>query len=226
MRPLREYIDELRSLDQNNIGSWPTWAYGLSIAIVSLVIMLIAGWYFVLPKRDELESAVQKEQTLREQFRARQAEVANLEAYRAQLAQMQAAFGNLLAQLPSQTEVPSLLRDISQARSANGLDEQLFKPEPEVSRDFYAELPNDLVVTGDFHQFGRFVSDVAALPRIVTIDDVKIEPVGTRPGNTTQPDSNPLRMSLTATTYRYLDGRSQAKTTRGTASKTQTGTRR
>lgn len=207
MRALSEYIDELRSLDQNNIGSWPPWAYGLAVTLVSLIVMAVSAWYFVLPRRAGVQDAVQQESVLRQTFESRQAQVANLAAYRAQLATMQAEFGHLLAQLPSRTEVPSLLRDISQARSANGLNEQLFKPEPEVRKDFYAELPNDLVVTGDFHQFARFVSDVAALPRIVTLEDITIEAntaAGGRAG-AGAPSDAPLRMSLTATTYRYLE---------------------
>ena len=206
MRPIREYIDELRSLDQNNIGSWPTWAYGLAISAVSLVIMLIAAWYFVLPKRDALADARHQESQLKESFRIKEAMVSNLGAYRDQLAAMQTEFGHLLAQLPSKTEVPSLLRDISQTRSANGLDEELFKPEPEVAKDFYAVLPNDLIVTGDFHHFGTFVSDVAALPRIVTISNVHIEPVNKGHDKTSGSGEGkgPLRMSLTASTYRYL----------------------
>ncbi|WP_423823156.1 type 4a pilus biogenesis protein PilO [Salinisphaera sp. SPP-AMP-43] len=205
MRALGEYIDELRSLDQNNIGSWPTWAYGLAISVVSLVIMLIAAWYFVLPKRDALADARRQESQLKQTYKIKQHLVTNLDAYRDQLDAMRAEFGNLLAQLPSRTEVPSLLRDISQTRSENGLDEELFKPKPEIQKDFYAVLPNALIVTGDFHDFGQFVSDVAALPRIVTISDVHIESV--RPGSPQPTDaSSPglLRMSLTASTYRYL----------------------
>lgn len=206
MRNLRSYIDELRSLDQNNIGSWPTWAYGFAIGAVSLMIMIIAAWYFVLPRSDALKQAEHRESELKQTFEIKQKRVANIDAYRSQLATMQKQFGHLLAQLPSQTEVPSLLRDISQARSENGLDEELFKPEPEVKKDFYAVLPNDLIVTGDFHQFGTFISDVAALPRIVTIGNVKISLAqGNRrnkPDGNTQHDQ--LHMSVTANTYRYL----------------------
>ena len=213
MIDLRAYIDELRSLDQNNIGSWPTWAYGLAIGAVSLVIMVIAAWYFVLPKADTLAQARQKETELKQTFEIKQKLVANLDAYRSQLNTMQHQFGHLLAQLPSRTEVPSLLRDISQTRSENGLGEELFKPEAPAVEDFYAVLPNDLIVTGDFHQFARFVSDVAALPRIVTISDVQITPVAATGKPTTAADGT-LRMSVTANTYRYLDD------TTATASKT------
>lgn len=205
MRNLRSYIDELRSLDQNNIGSWPTWAYGLAIGVVSLMIMMIAAWYFVLPRSDALEQAQHQESKLKQTFESKQKRVANIDAYRTQLAEMKKQFGHLLAQLPSKTEVPSLLRDISQTRSENGLDEELFRPKPEVMKDFYAVLPNALIVTGNFHQFGTFISDVAALPRIVTISDVQISPVHSGRGKTSAPSGqNTLRMSVTANTYRYL----------------------
>ena len=204
MRSLRTYVDELKSLDQHNIGSWPLWAYGVVMGVVALVVIFIAGWYFVLPKRADVERAEQHEIELRERYASRAAQVANLAAYRAQLADMRADFATLLDQLPSQTEVPSLLRDISAARAANGLNEQLFKPAPEIKRAFYAELPNELVVTGGYHAFGRFVSDVAALSRIVTLNNVQIAPV-TPPTSEADGDGPLLRMSLTATTYRYLE---------------------
>lgn len=200
MKKLSVYLDELRSLDQNNIGSWPMWAYGFAIGVVSLTIIAIGTWYFVLPKQDELARATKQEAELKQTFEVKQRLVANLDAYREQLATMQEQFGALLKQLPSKTEVPSLLNDISQTRLASGLEEELFKPRPEEQRDFYAVLPNDLIVTGDYHEFGRFVSGVAALSRIVTIEDVHIEPVRGKDG-----DSDTLRMSMTANTYRYLD---------------------
>lgn len=203
MRSLSHYIDELRSLDQNNIGSWPTWAYGLAIAVVSLVIMVVAAWYFVLPKRDTLADARHQEVQLKQSFRVKQAKVANLDAYREQLEQMQAEFGKMLAQLPSKDEVPSLLRDVSQKRSGNGLDEELFKPKSDVRRDFYTVLPNTLIVTGDFQHFAAFVSDVAALSRIVTISDVRIQPIGKNRNSRLERGRTELRMSLTASTYRY-----------------------
>ncbi len=196
MKNLRDTIDELRSLDGNNIGSWPTWAHTLAIAVVAALIAVVATWYVVLPHRSALAHARARESQLKARFQNKQQRLANLDAYRAQLAAMKKQFSKQLQQLPSQAEVPSLLRDISQTRAAAGLDEALFKPEPEQTKDFYAVLPNNLIVTGDFHQLGRFVSAVAALPRIVTIDDVHIEPV--------KNGGPALRMSLTAKTYRYL----------------------
>ena len=193
-----EFIDELRALDQNNIGSWPNWAYAGAVVIVSALIIGLGTWYLVMPKTEELEKVTAQEQTLRDEFERKQKKVANLDAYKQQLAEMQETFGALLRQLPSQTEVPKLLNDISQTRLASGLEEELFKPRPEIKKDFYAVLPNDLVVTGTYHELGEFVSGVAALPRIVTLDNVSITPVG-------KDNSGELRMSVIANTYRYLD---------------------
>ncbi|ROO30146.1 type 4a pilus biogenesis protein PilO [Salinisphaera orenii] len=200
MKSLNEYFEELRSLDQHNIGSWPLYAYVLAIAVVSLTIMGIGTWYFVLPKQDTLAEAREQESELKQRFEIKQRQVANLDAYRDQLETMEAQFGELLQQLPSRTEVPSLLNDISKTRIASGLEEELFKPRPEEMRDFYAVLPNDLIVTGGYHELGRFVSGVAALSRIVTIGDVEIEPLRDENGRTGE-----LRMSMTANTYRYLE---------------------
>lgn len=195
-----EFFDELRSLNQNNIGSWPRWAYIGFITLICLAILGAGIWYLVLPKQEELEQVQQKEQELRQEFETKQKKVANLDAYRTQLAEMERRFGELLRQLPSETEVPNLLNDISQTRLASGLEEELFKPRPEVKKDFYAVLPNDLVVTGSYHELGTFVSSVAALPRIVTIDEVSIQPLRGNAGG-----QNDLRMSVTANTYRYLE---------------------
>jgi len=202
MKSLGAYIDEMRTLDQNNIGSWPIWAHAGAILMVSLTIVAIGAWYFVLPRQERLEQARAEEIELKQTFEAKQRLVANLDAYRTQLNTMQDQFGTLLQQLPSRTEVPSLLDDISQTRLASGLEEELFKPRPEEIRDFYAVLPNDLIVTGSYHELGRFVSGVAALPRIVTIQDVHIEPIE---NGDDSDGAGELRMSMTANTYRYLD---------------------
>lgn len=195
---LNQFLDELRGLDQHNIGRWPMWAYVASIVIAAALILGPGNWYFVSPKADELQAARAQESELRAQLERKQEKIANLDAYKAQLAEMQKTFGALLRQLPSQSEVPKLLNDISQTRLASGLEEELFKPRPEVQKDFYAILPNDLIVVGSFHELGAFVSGVAALPRIVTLDGISIQPL--KPGT-----GGVLRMSVVATTYRYLD---------------------
>jgi type IV pilus assembly protein PilO len=197
MRALSDYIDELHSLDLNNIGSWPSWAHVAAIVLVSAAIIVVSGWYCVLPKRASLAKAQQTEHHLKKVFRAKQAQVANLDAYRKQLKQMQAEFREQLARLPDRAEVSGLLRDISQTRAENDLHEELFKPERAKKKGFYAILPNHLIVTGDYHDFAKFVSDVTALPRIVTVSGIHIKPIAAT-------GHSPLRMSLTASTYRYL----------------------
>lgn len=193
-------LEELKGLDQNNIGAWPRWAYVGAIVAVVAMILGLGTWYFVLPKGEDLQAAREQEFNLRAAYERKQKKVANLDAYKLQLAKMRETFGALLRQLPSETEVPKLLNDISQMRLASGLEEELFKPQGEVQKDFYAVLPNDLVVIGSYHELGNFVSGVAALPRIVTLDDVTIVPLDDK-----APGGN-LRMSVIAKTYRYLDG--------------------
>ena len=210
---LREYVEELRSLDQHNIGSWPTWAYGLAIALVSATIIGVGTWYFVLPRQEALEQVARKEPELKRTFESKQRLVANLDAYRTQLEAMELQFGALLQQLPSRTEVPSLLNDISQTRIASGLEEDLFKPRAENPQDFYAVLPNDLIVTGSYHELGRFVSGVAALSRIVTIENIEIAPIKD------SDESHALRMSMTVNTYRYLEDAGNTATGSGSSSK-------
>ena len=213
MRSLREYVEELRSLDQHNIGSWPSWAYGLAIALVSATIIGVGTWYFVLPRQEALEQVARKEPELKRTFESKQRLVANLDAYRTQLEAMELQFGALLQQLPSRTEVPSLLNDISQTRIASGLEEDLFKPRAENPQDFYAVLPNDLIVTGSYHELGRFVSGVAALSRIVTIENIEIAPIKD------SDESHELRMSMTVNTYRYLEDAGNTATGSGSSSK-------
>ena len=134
---------------------------------------------------------------MRASFEAKQRKAANFEAYKAQLQEIEQSFGTMLRQLPGKTEVPSLLVDISQTGLAASLDEKLFQPNPEMRKDFYAELPIKIRVIGDYHEFGEFVSALAALPRIVTVHNVKIAP---RKG-----ESAGLQLEATAKTYRYLD---------------------
>ena len=189
-------MQELNELDLTNIGEWP--AAVKLILIIILCALVGVGWYF-LDIEDQylaLERTEKVETDLRLDFETKQAKAANLEAYREQLAEMQESFGAMLRQLPNRTEVADLLVDVSQTGLAAGLEFELFQPQSEVPKDFYAELPIKIRVIGGYHEFGEFVSGLAALPRIVTIHDVQIKP---------RPNSELLVLEATARTYRYLD---------------------
>lgn len=190
-------MQELNELDFSNIGDWP-----MAVKLVLIVILCAlvgVGWYFLDTEDQykELERVERIEQDLRTDFETKQAKAANLEAYREQLAEMRESFGAMLRQLPNRTEVADLLVDVSQTGLAAGLEFELFQPQAEVPKDFYAELPIKIRVLGTYHEFGEFVSGLAALPRIVTIHDVQIQPQRGEPGQ--------LLMEATARTYRYLD---------------------
>lgn len=190
-------MQELNELDLSNIGDWP--AIVKAILILILCGLVGAGWYFydIEGRYVDLQRVEKTEQDLRKDFEEKQAKAANLDAYRTQLAEMQESFGAMLRQLPNRTEVADLLVDVSQTGLAAGLEFELFQPQGEVPKDFYAELPIKIRVVGNYHEFGEFVSGLAALPRIVTIHDVQIQ---RRPNTADQ-----LVMEAMARTYRYLD---------------------
>jgi len=192
-------IEELQSLDMNDPGRWPLPFRIAAVILVFAGVAAFATYMFVI-KTDipVLERAELEEQELRTTFEQKQRRAANFDAYRAQLAEIEREFGAMLRQLPGRTEVDSLLVDIAQTALSAGLEEQLFQPTGEIPRDFYAELPIRLRYTGSFHELGAFVSGVAALPRIVTLHDIRITPV--------TPDAvDELLLEVTAKTYRYLD---------------------
>jgi type IV pilus assembly protein PilO len=192
-------VDELRSLDTSDPGRWPLPFRVGAIALVFVAVVAFGVYMFVI--QDEmplLERAQRDEVDLRTQFEDRQRKAANFDAYRAQLAEIERDFGAMLRQLPGQTEVPSLLVDISQTGLGAGLEEVTFTPIAEIQKDFYAELPIRLRYTGSYHELGNFVSGIAALPRIVTLHDISI-----RPASAETPDE--LTLDVTAKTYRYLE---------------------
>jgi type IV pilus assembly protein PilO len=192
-------IEELRSLDPRDPGRWPLPVLAAAVAAVFVAVTLV-GVYFLVwnEQRPELQRRQGEEQQLRLEFHDKHAKAVNLDVYKRQLKDIERSFGALLRQLPGKTEVPSLLVDISQTGLAAGLQEKLFQPEPEVRKDFYAELPIKIRLTGSYHQFGEFVSGIAALPRIVTLHDIDI--------TTDNKDAyDQLSLELTAKTYRYLD---------------------
>jgi len=191
-------VDELRSLDTNDPGRWPLPIRVGAVALVFAGAVAVGIWLMVIKSEMPiLEQAQATERELRGQFEEAQRKAANFDAFRAQLAEIERDFGSMLRQLPGKTEVPSLLVDISQTGLGAGLEEQTFTPTGEIQKDFYAELPIKLRYTGSYHELGNFVSGIAALPRIVTLHDISIRPVGSNPDE--------LTLDVTAKTYRYLD---------------------
>lgn len=192
-------LDDLNELDFNNIGIWPT-PFKIVAVVIAAIIVLVAGYYLIVEDDiANLETVQKKEQELRADYVKKQKKASNLEAYRKQLEEMKQSFGTMLRQLPDKTEVAELLVDVSQTGLAAGLEFELFKPLDEIPREFYAELPINIKVTGQYHEFGHFISGLAALPRIVTIHDIKIS-------RESKGDANAdLLLEATAKTYRYLD---------------------
>jgi type IV pilus assembly protein PilO len=202
---MRKFFEDLRSLDMNDVGRWPLLFRALTVAIIFVAVTAGAIYYTVIKQKlPVLEAAQAQEEKLRGAFELKQRKAANFDAYKAQLAEIEQSFGAMLRQLPGKTEVPSLLVDISQTGLAAGLEEELFRPQGERAREFYAELPITIRLSGTYQELARFVSDVAALPRIVTIHDISLK---TREKGS----AGELVMDLTAKTYRYLeDGEEQA----------------
>ncbi len=187
------------NLDPNNIGSWPLAARVIVIVLLCFAL-LFAGYYLDTSDQVlELETARAKESSLKQEFETKQAKAANLAAYREQMQEMQRSFGALLQQLPGKTEVAGLLVDISRVGIVSGLEFELFKPEAEKPKEFYAELPIKIRVKGNYHQFGNFASGTAALPRIVTLHNLSITSTGKKG------EDGRMIMEATAKTYRYLE---------------------
>ncbi len=187
---------DLNDLDFNNIGSWPS---PIKIILMVLLFAAVMGggyFYYLTDKQQLLEQAEMREQELRRDYESKAEQAANLEAYRQQQAEMEDTFGALLRQLPSDTEVPGLLEDITRTAIDNELTIESIDLKPERRTEFYVELPIDIVVDGSYHKIGTFVSGVANLSRIVTLHDFEIVP---------QSSPQDLKMSILAKTYRYLD---------------------
>jgi len=192
-------IDELRSLDVNDIGRWPLVFRAVVIGMVFAVVVGFGIYWTIIEDRSpQLKRAQDEEQTLRVAFESKQKKAANYDEYKKQLDQMEQSFGTMLRQLPGETEIPSLIVDISQTGLAAGLQEKLFQPQPEVPKDFYAEKPIVIHLSGSYHEIANFVSGVAALPRIVTLHNINV-----RPDNAEAFDE--LSIEVTAKTYRYLE---------------------
>ncbi len=189
----------LSELDFNNAGSWPQSAKIGACVIVASLIVFFAWWLMVKDQQDLLTVHEAEEQILRKTYEEEAAKAANLEPLKQQLAQMEQMLQQMLRQLPSKTEMPDLIVDISQTAVASGISNELFQPGAELRKDFYVEQPISLRMSGTYHQFGAFVSGVASLPRVVimTMHDIALKPKDDK--------SSVLEMQGTIKTYRYLD---------------------
>jgi len=197
---------DLNDIDFEDIGKWPN-IYMVVATLLAFVLVVGGGyWFFTKVHWAQLDVVEKKESTLKSEFSSKQKKAANLEAYKDQMTEMKKRFGTMLKQLPKKTEVADLLVEVSQTGLSNGLEFSLFQPKGEIKKEFYAELPISINVTGTYHQFGGFVSEIAALPRIVTIHNVVMKPNKSNTKDRLEADTNQkLTLTLLAKTYRYLD---------------------
>lgn len=196
LKSLNEF--DVNDLDFNNAGIWPAPIKGIVVLLVFGLILGGGYWFFVKGQFAKLDQVVAKEAELKQQYENKAYKVANLQVFKNQMLEMEETFSALVQQLPSETEVPGLLEDITNTAIGSGLSLQEVKLQAEQRRDFYAELPINIQVSGSYHELATFVSSVAALPRIVTLHDLSIKPVGD--------DGDELAMQVTARTYRYRAG--------------------
>ncbi|MFF7707562.1 type 4a pilus biogenesis protein PilO [Pseudomonas sp. NPDC007930] len=187
---------ELSELDVNNIGSWPNAIKGIAAVLLMLILLGLGYYLHIQDLEADLDNRIGQEDQLKQQYQSKAFQAANLEAYTAQMQEMETTFGAMLRQLPSDTEVPGLLEDITRTGLGAGLQFEEIKLLPEVTQQFYVELPIQMTVTGSYHDLATFVSGVSSLPRIVTLHDFDIKPASE--GSPSQ-----LRMSVLAKTYRY-----------------------
>jgi type IV pilus assembly protein PilO len=197
-------LDELNNLDPQNIGAWPLPVRIVVIVVVCAIVAYGTWHYDIKPQLQALEKIEKEELTLKGTFEKKQKKAANLNALKEQLAEMKQSFGDMIRQLPDQTEVAGLIVDISQTGLAAGLEFELFKPGKEKPAEFYSELPISIRVVGGYHQFGEFVSGIATLPRIVTTHNISIEKRGGKSKKGTG-KAGTLVMNATAKTYRALE---------------------
>ncbi|MCK7549806.1 type 4a pilus biogenesis protein PilO [Marinobacter koreensis] len=196
LKSLNEF--DINDLDVNNAGIWPAPIKAIVVLIVFGLILGGGYWFFIKDQYTQLDRVTKQEQEKRKEYEKKAYQVANLDVFKAQMAEMEETFGALVRQLPSETEVPGLLEDITNTALGSGLSLKQIKLQQEQRRDFYAELPINIEVSGSYHELASFVSSVASLPRIVTLHDFTIKP--------TSGDGEQLDMQVVARTYRYRAG--------------------
>lgn len=202
-------VDDFRQIDPNDPGVWPM-APKVVVLILLLVVCMLGSWW--LSWKDQLETLDARhaeEQKLKDEWLDKKKQAVNLAEYKKQLDEIDHQFGALLKQLPNRSQMEALLVDINQAGRGHGLQFELWKPGQEMVKDFYAELPIAIELTGSYHDFGQFAADIAKLPRIVTLRDLSVSPN----------KDNGLKMAVTAVTYRYLDEEEVAKQRREKSNK-------
>lgn len=192
---------DVNDLDFNNAGSWPAPIKVIVVILLFSALVFGGYWFLIKDQYAALDKAAAEEVTLKQKYETKAFKVANLEAYRQQMAEMKKTFGALLKQLPADTEVPGLLEDITNTGLGSGLDIESIKLKKESLKDFYVELPMDVTVQGDYHDIASFISGVASLPRIVTLHDFEIKPVQAK--GAVEQSSGFLKMRISAKTYRY-----------------------
>jgi len=204
-------ITDLQSIDGEDfkrLGTAPVLLRALLIILAVAAVIAAMSWFLIKPEFDRLDVVKAKEVQLRDTFDSEQAKAANRTAYVEQLEEMKKTFNVMLRQLPNKTDIESLLVDLSQTSVASGLDVKYFKPETEIPKEFYAEYPIKISVTGQYHEFGQFISGLAALPRIVTLSNIDIGEIRNRAqqqANGEDVSKDKLKMDLVATTYRYIE---------------------
>ncbi len=190
--------DDFRNLNPQDVGTWPL-APRLATLVGLFILILVGGWWFLWNEQLEtLTAREQEEVKLKDEFIAKKTQAANLDLYRQQLNEIDRSFGALLRQLPSKSEVEALLVEVNQSGMGRGLQFELFKPNQEIVKDFYAELPINVKLTGQYHDFGAFAADIARLSRIVTLNNISI-------AGSAQAKDGALAMDAVAKTFRYLD---------------------
>lgn len=216
----QEFVNSFNSLDPQNMGNWPTPVKLTIYIFVLLVTFALAYFALIKPMLDEIGGARAQEESLLNQYKEKESKLRNLKLYQVQVEEMEHTFGELLQQLPKETEIPGLVEDINFTGVSSGLRFNTIKVQPEIKQEFFIELPMSIESQGDYHAFGSFVSGLAALPRIVTLHNFVMEIL---PPEKNKSEIPVLKFTVDAKTYRYNDQPDSASGTKDDKSKAEGG---